>query len=763
MRHFVFLLVTLLLSTCCLLQGQTVAQWQQAIREAATDADRTDALLELASVYVLRPGAEKADMDSALLLLTRVRQLNQRMHSDACMAHCNMLYSAIYREEGEVQHNEALRLQGLPCAQAAVNWYKAHPQKDFEGYACLELSHYTFGETREKILGKIAVLEQAAAAFGRSGNQLLQARMLQSIGDNYMLIDANVPAMQALLQSIDLYHAVHFPETQQACLLVSAIYAARGDYVNALRYGLDAEHTAASLHDTTMQACMVYNYQGRTFLLMEQFETALGYFRKAQELAVHHHDTANLQVVLLNVAETYLEMDSARNSLAVADSIAQLHSPPVAKQLALENIRVRACLALHQPAQAQSGVAFLRSGEALASREQNSWSGPIYQALSAYYLATADYAQAYHYNRLWEGLNGHSAPCAYRKVWSEILLQRSRIDAGSGHLREAMQHYHDYVNLRDSLFNEKTARLINIQQIRHEAADKDLQLSLKNQQLQVLQRDEQLRHHELQHAGMLRNAVAVCILLILVALVLTASQVRLKQRHSRILQRQQADIQHRATALEHLRDEQYRLLQEKEWLMQEMHSRVKENLQLMTALMGEVFDETGQPQAFEAMRDGRQRVQAMALLHEQLYQAGGDALIDMKAYCEKLLASLQALLRPPAAVHFLVRTAPLHLPVQMAVPLGLIINEAVTNALKYAFAPGQGGAILVSLEMNDTQWLELCIRDDGKGLPPGFDLEQHAFFGWRLISTLAQQLEGTLTVTGKAGVWVRLVFPLHVF
>lgn len=263
-------------------------------------------------------------------------------------------------------------------------------------------------------------------------------------------------------------------------------------------------------------------------------------------------------------------------------------------------------------------------------------------------------------------------------------------------------------------------------------------------------------------AGMLRAAVAGCMLLLLLAWVLTASRVRLKQRHRRILQQQQAAIQQRAAALERLRDEQCRLLEEKEWLIQEMHSRVKENLHLVMALMGEVFDETAQPQAFEAMREGRQRVQAMALLHEQLYQAGGDALIDMRAYCEKLLASLQALLRPPAAVHFLVRTAPLHLPVQMAVPLGLIINEAVTNALKYAFVPGQGGTILVSLEINDEQWMELCIRDDGKGLPSGFDITQHAFFGWQLISTLAQQLEGLLTVTGKAGVWVRLVFPPHI-
>ena len=72
------------------------------------------------------------------------------------------------------------------------------------------------------------------------------------------------------------------------------------------------------------------------------------------------------------------------------------------------------------------------------------------------------------------------------------------------------------------------------------------------------------------------------------------------------------------------------------------------------------------------------------------------------------------------------------------------------------------GTILVSLEINDEQWMELCIRDDGKGLPSGFDITQHAFFGWQLISTLAQQLEGLLTVTGKAGVWVRLVFPPHI-
>jgi PAS domain S-box-containing protein len=217
----------------------------------------------------------------------------------------------------------------------------------------------------------------------------------------------------------------------------------------------------------------------------------------------------------------------------------------------------------------------------------------------------------------------------------------------------------------------------------------------------------------------------------------------------RILRRKRAEEQLQAS------------LHEKVILLQEVHHRVKNNLQVISSLLDMQAMAIQDPQTLQALQDSRNRVRAMALVHDRLYQSSDLARINGREYLEGVAGYLVGVYAGQAG------TVDLHLEVQdilldldTAIPCGLIVNELVSNAWKYAFPAGRAssGEIQVRLARQDGN-LVLQVRDNGVGLPPDLDIETAPSLGLRLVSMLAKQLQGTLEVERGAGTTFRIVFP----
>jgi two-component sensor histidine kinase len=203
-------------------------------------------------------------------------------------------------------------------------------------------------------------------------------------------------------------------------------------------------------------------------------------------------------------------------------------------------------------------------------------------------------------------------------------------------------------------------------------------------------------------------------------------------------------------------------LAEKEALLREVHHRVKNNLQIVASLLSLQAGQTKSAAAAEALRDTRNRVHSMALLHEVLYRSGNLARINFAVYTEDLCRHLlRAFGETAARVTLEQRIAHLGLPMEQSVPCGLIITELVSNALKHAFPPPRAGRIVVSLEPEADNLLRLGVADDGVGLTHGLDLSRYDTLGLKLLSNLALQLGGKLKADGPArgGAVFSLVFP----
>ncbi|WP_042691489.1 AAA family ATPase [Azospirillum sp. B506] len=202
-------------------------------------------------------------------------------------------------------------------------------------------------------------------------------------------------------------------------------------------------------------------------------------------------------------------------------------------------------------------------------------------------------------------------------------------------------------------------------------------------------------------------------------------------------------------------------LEEKDALLKEIHHRVKNNLQLVTSLLNlqsrRIEDET----VAALFADSRDRVRSMALVHESLYRLGNFARVPMREHLESVCAHLlRAYSRQAGAVRLETGLDDLKLDLDRAVPCGLIVNELVSNALKHAYPGGRGGVLHVALTM-DGQACRLSVRDDGVGLPDGFDPDRMESVGFQLVSDLTSQLHGNLQYRFNTGSEFIVTFPLR--
>lgn len=200
-------------------------------------------------------------------------------------------------------------------------------------------------------------------------------------------------------------------------------------------------------------------------------------------------------------------------------------------------------------------------------------------------------------------------------------------------------------------------------------------------------------------------------------------------------------------------------LREKEILLKEIHHRVKNNMQIVSSLLSLQAREVTDPTMLALVAESRARILSMALVHEDLYQSDNLAQVDFRRYLERLAERTLAAQAGAAAVRFELALDELSLAVDKAVPLGLLCNELLTNALKHAFIGLEEGLVTVRLEQAENQ-ATLTVRDNGLGLPQGFDPELGATLGLQLVWSLADQLHGVAEAGNDGGAVFTVRFPL---
>lgn len=203
-------------------------------------------------------------------------------------------------------------------------------------------------------------------------------------------------------------------------------------------------------------------------------------------------------------------------------------------------------------------------------------------------------------------------------------------------------------------------------------------------------------------------------------------------------------------------------LEEKTVLLGEVHHRVKNNLQVISSLLNLQARSAAEPVRV-ALVESQNHVKSMALIHQLLYERSDFSRVPLTTYLERLLMLLQHSLadsRQKISVHFTPPPQEVFLELQQSIPLGLLVNEIVTNVFKHAFAGRGHGTLRLQLQPGDEDNL-LCITDDGVGLPPDVVLGESQTLGFQLLPMLAEQLQGRLELESQPQQGTRFVvhFP----
>jgi PAS domain S-box-containing protein len=218
-----------------------------------------------------------------------------------------------------------------------------------------------------------------------------------------------------------------------------------------------------------------------------------------------------------------------------------------------------------------------------------------------------------------------------------------------------------------------------------------------------------------------------------------------------------ADITERKRAEEELKA----ALHEKEVLLKEVYHRIKNNLQVISSLLDLQADTVTDPKVRALFEDSQQRIQVMALIHESLHQAGNVARIPAAEYIDRLSTRVFQAYNPSGdRVTLRVQVDPIWLEVHTAIPCGLILNELLSNSLKYAFPGGQTGEITIAMRSAPEGNVVLAVRDTGVGFPADVDFRRTDSLGLQLVCLLTEQLGGAIELDRATGTQWILTFPL---
>lgn len=236
--------------------------------------------------------------------------------------------------------------------------------------------------------------------------------------------------------------------------------------------------------------------------------------------------------------------------------------------------------------------------------------------------------------------------------------------------------------------------------------------------------------------------------------------------------RLEVEIRKKTTLLEKVCDSEEQLmknreeleasLREKEVLLKEIHHRVKNNLQVIVSLLNLMARDSTNGELLEALENCKNRVFSMSMVHDKLYRSESFSRIDFKEYTETLVKHLFKLFPLNGDISLKMDLTPVLIPTDMAVPLGLILNELITNALKYAFPDDNDNVLLVSLRKMEGGKYQLTVADNGVGMPGLAKRGKDSSLGLELVSVLIQQVGGIHNVSRDKGTMHRIVFPVPV-
>ncbi|MBO9204322.1 MULTISPECIES: tetratricopeptide repeat-containing sensor histidine kinase [Niastella] len=706
------------------------------------DSTRFRFLIILGRHYLFHKERTQHDFDSSILFLeqaSKIAPLNLSATWQPERTHIRAMVSFI--TEG-LQPSKKLYQQTIAEVSMPGN-------EEREALLWYELA--TLIPLRENTgITRLHCYEKMCSLYRKSGNQEREAFVLKTIADIHLVNGRLDQSETALLDALDRYKAIGYRELHYIYDLLAVTYRNKGDFNKCIFYGLKAIESIEATNDST-SALTFYRRLANMYREIGQPDKSVEWYSKTLNNRVFNAGDNFYKFRDAGFfARELVKIKKEKEALAYILDINAKNKPiGVDAQACLVGSLAYCYQAVNQHRQAEKYyLELIKLAGQL--KEDNEITTDVYSEIGQFFINKLQYGKAIAY--LKKALSTAESTNSLAQM-KDINLMLFRADSGLGNYTSAIQHVLRHKQLSDSLLNETKNWQIQELEVQFETAKKEKDIKLLNNQ-------NQLQRITVEQANRTKNITRAFVALLLIIVALLFNRYLIKQRSNRKLEANQKELDQKNLFLETLNAEQDKLLKEKEWLIKEVHHRVKNNLQMVTGLLYSqsiyLEDET----ARLAVNDSLRRMQAMSLIHQKLYQDDNTTTIAMPVYINELVHYLHESFDTNNQITFEQSIEPLELDVSQAIPLGLIITEGIVNAIKYAFLNERKGHVSLLLQHKGRDQLVLKISDNGIGLPAGFDTREHHSLGLDLMRGLTRQLKGSFNIESNEGVHITVRFPV---
>jgi len=701
-------------------------------------------LQEISQKYIDEQGSNEQDLNTALIYAKKAEALSRKLKSQSGVIRSQLLYSQICREKKSYAEGNKFVLNAVALAQK-------HNDYTCKGEAYIENSYYF--DWGKGLLEKIRNLELALEAFRVKSTDKQLAGLLSLLSDQHFNIGNYSQSIKKGKEALSIYKNIGGGDLQAIYATLGISHTKLGLYEEGIRYSLLAAKEGENKGNTSGEMMAVYNHIGLSAYYNNNFKLAKTYHEKYLNLAILNKKNSTIFFAADNILNDLLKDDKAEEAALFLTGISKKYSPTELEGRIMQLVsKVKVYTALRQLDVASGYYKKLRADVDANPKEiRPAVLLNINHAIIALLFEKRQYNEAKKYLEANKKIAGESSDVAYiinNMVWD------FKLDSVAGNYLQAIKTQQRYMGLKDSLFNNVKANQIANFHIEYESQKKDLEILKSKKNIELLGKEAQLQKAKIESDRNIKLITGVALLLSLTIIALLYNRYTIKKNKSIQLSIQKQEIDNKNEVLS-------KLVREKEWLLKEVHHRVKNNLQIIMSLLYAQSEYLTDATARMAILSSQGRVQSMALIHQKLYRSETLSVISMPGYITEFIDYLKEGFDLNGRINFVINVEDIEMDVSQAVPLGLILNEAVTNAIKHAYPDKSTGDIAVSLLHSEDDIFELSVRDYGPGINAATPPESHGSLGMTLMKGLAGELDGDFIIKNENGVAIMVRFKYN--
>jgi len=701
----------------------------------AKGRDRLPLLLLLGAYYCFNPQATDRCRDSALNYLTQAWTETISDGESPCRRQSLCMMVKLFAQGGDLEKADS-------CSKVLVRFCEESGDRQTEVMCWMWRGLYTVFSPKTTA-NRIAWLERAIALYKKDDNKL---GIINALTDKAYLEYASLNpdlAIRDLQTTLNLEDSIHFPFTHYSAEDLTDL-GGPGRYSESLHYALSAVRTSKAAGDSVGWA--VFYAQLAFLYTFDGFDSAaLVWDRQAMRRILLTGDCTDLYQLM----ESIVMSETVGKKHEVLEELKAIHArcPPVQPYTNREyHFALLLCYQylkdyLDGEKECSEVLRWQDSTELLRGPFDRAHT---YEVLGVFYYDAGNWKKARSYLESSLKDPSHKTTSLPMRQKTQIIL--FKLDSADGRYADAIGHLEEASNIERENFTYQVNRDQDEIKIQYETGRKDQEITNRDHQIGGLEQRDKLRQANLRQANIIRNITVAAIGVLLFVGVLLYRQFRQRQKTAALIFQKNEQLQH--------------VVSEKEWLLKEIHHRVKNNLHTIICLL-ESQAHYLENDALQAIEVSQHRIYAMSLLHQKIYQSADVKTINMASYVPEFVGYLWESFGSPTRITFDLSVSPLKLDIGQTIPIALIINEGVTNSIKYAFPGNRRGTISVSLDQYEGS-IRLVVADDGVGMGPIEKEIEAKSLGLELIKGLTREMQGEVIFDTRAGTSITVMIPADI-